>query len=68
MTAYDLDKWEQRKAAALAILAASDRLSRAGGSFLGQCVADPSPLSPKQTDWLIALADKAGVAVEAPHE
>ena len=46
---------------ALAILTGSERLSRKAGSFLGQCVADPAPLSDKQADWFEQLAERAGV-------
>ncbi|MXO71739.1 hypothetical protein [Alteraurantiacibacter buctensis] len=61
---YHLESWEQRRQAALQILA-NGRLSRAAGSFMGQCVADASPLSDKQIDWFLTLAERAGVAVEA---
>ena len=38
--------------AALAVLNSGTNLSRKGGSFLGQCVADDGRLSPAQADWL----------------
>ncbi|MEC7819192.1 MAG: hypothetical protein VX454_11095 [Pseudomonadota bacterium] len=54
---------------ALAILTGSERLSRKAGSFLGQCVADPAPLSEKQADWFEQLAERAGVEWEGSrHE
>ncbi|MXO72381.1 hypothetical protein [Alteraurantiacibacter buctensis] len=62
---YHLESWEQRKRAALQILANDHRLTRKSGSFLGQCVADPTPLSDKQIDWFLTLAERSGVAVEA---
>lgn len=51
-----------RKQAALALLNGEHRLSRKAGSFLGQLVADPSPLSDAQADWLAILLDRAGLA------
>ena len=47
--------------AALALLNGSDRLTRKAGSFLGQLVADPSPLSPAQRGWLETLLERAGL-------
>lgn len=49
------------RAAALALLNGGDRLTRAAGSFLGQLVADPTPLSEKQENWLTTLLDRAGL-------
>jgi hypothetical protein len=68
MTGYTLNDHAGRKAAALAILAGSERLTRKAGAYLGQVVADETPLSDKQIDWFLSLAERAGVAVEAPHE
>lgn len=36
-------------------------LTRAAGSFCGEIVADPRPLTPKQADWLAKLLAKAGL-------
>lgn len=47
--------------AALALLSGAYRLSRKAGQFLGQVAVDPSPLSPKQNDWLAKLLEKAGL-------
>ena len=47
--------------AALALLQAEARLTRKAGSFLGQCVVDPSPLSPAQFEWISTLLDRAGL-------
>lgn len=47
--------------AALAVLSSGAHVSRKGGSFLGQTVVDPTPLSASQRDWLIALLKKAGL-------
>lgn len=48
------------RSAALALLNSDARLSRKAGSFLGQIVADDTPLSDKQADWLCTLLDRAG--------
>lgn len=52
-----------RRVAALSILATEARLTRKAGSFLGQCVADETPLTERQIDWLLTLAERAGVEV-----
>ena len=49
------------RAAALALLNGDSRLTRKAGSFLGQCVADPAPLTESQSSWLDALLEKAGM-------
>lgn len=49
--------------AALVILEKGDRLTRKGGSFLGQVVVDSTPLTPKQTAWFDQLAERVGVVV-----
>ena len=54
---------EQRKAA-LAILASDSRLTRRAGAFCGQCAVDDTPLSEKQLDWFLTLAERAGVKLE----
>lgn len=56
--------FEQQRAAALAILAKSERLTRKAGSSLGQLVADSTPMSPAQLEWFVTLAERAGVPVE----
>lgn len=43
------------KAAALALLNSDTSLSRKAGSFLGQVVVDPTPLSPAQRSWISLL-------------
>ncbi len=45
--------------AALALLNSEASLTRKSGSFLGQVVADPSPLTEAQRDWLVKLLDRA---------
>lgn len=57
--------FDERRTLALHILEHGDRLTRKAGQFLGQCVVDPLPLSDKQEDWLLALAERAGPAVES---
>lgn len=47
------------RAAALALLASSVRLTRKAGSFLGQLAVDPSPMTSAQADWLSKLLEKA---------
>lgn len=49
---------------ALAILTKGERLTRRSGSFLGQLVADPTPMSPAQVDWFHQLAERAGVDLD----
>lgn len=41
-------------------------LTRGAGSFCGEIIADPRPLTPKQADWLAKLLAKAGLP--APEE
>ncbi|USU09994.1 hypothetical protein NF700_06980 [Sphingomonadaceae bacterium OTU29MARTA1] len=53
--------FDNQRGAALALLTAGTRLSRKAGSFLGQCVVDPTPLSPKQEDWLTTMLARAGL-------
>jgi hypothetical protein len=36
-------------------------LTRKAGSFLGQCITDPSPLTDRQAEWLTQLLEKAGL-------
>ncbi|MFZ5696164.1 MAG: hypothetical protein ACOY4N_11030 [Pseudomonadota bacterium] len=48
-------------AAALALLNSGGRFSRRAGSFLGQCVVDPTPLTPAQAAWLGTLLERAGL-------
>lgn len=45
--------------AALALLNCGMDLTRKAGSFLGQCVADPVPLTERQVDWLAKLLERA---------
>ncbi|MBU6395762.1 MAG: hypothetical protein KGQ75_14425 [Sphingomonadales bacterium] len=45
--------------AALALLTSGCRLTVKAGTFLGQIAVDPSPLSPKQGDWLEKMLERA---------
>ena len=59
-----------QREAALALLNGSSRITRKAGSFLGQCVADPMPLTPSQREWLDTLLERAELpplAMEAAH-
>ena len=47
--------------AALALLNSSARLTRKAGSFLGQLVVDPTPMTPSQAEWLGILLGRAGL-------
>ena len=49
------------RAAALALLNGTSRLSRKAGQFLGQLAVDPSPMSEAQADWLGKLLERAGL-------
>jgi hypothetical protein len=60
----DLHHAELRKAA-LAILASSGRQTRKAGSFLGQCIVDDTPLTNKQLEWFLTLAERANVEVSS---
>lgn len=49
------------RAAALALLNGTSRLSRKAGQFLGQLAVDSTPMSKAQADWLAKLLDRAGL-------
>lgn len=49
------------RAAALALLTGTSRLSRKAGQFLGQLAVDDSPMSEAQAGWLAKLLDRAGL-------
>jgi hypothetical protein len=57
--------FDERRTLALHILGHGDRLTRKAGQFLGQCAVDPTPLSDKQFDWLLALAERVSPSVES---
>jgi hypothetical protein len=47
--------------AALALLNGQSRLTRKAGSFCGQLVVDPTPMTQAQRDWLVTLLERAGL-------
>ncbi|CAN5126513.1 hypothetical protein BH11PSE5_BH11PSE5_18350 [soil metagenome] len=49
------------RAAALALLNGTSRLSRKAGQFLGQLAVDSTPMSEAQADWLAKLLDRASL-------
>jgi hypothetical protein len=61
---FTLDDADQRRALALALLTGESWLSRKAGTFLGQVVVDPAPLTDAQAAWLVSLAERAGHDVE----
>lgn len=54
------DAFEARRGAAMLLLTSNVGLTRKAGSFLGQCVVDPTPLTAAQAEWLNKLLDRAG--------
>lgn len=56
------DAFEARRSAAMLVLTRATGLTRKAGSFLGQCVVDPTPLTAAQAEWLNKLLDRAGYA------
>jgi hypothetical protein len=55
---------QRRTELSLALLIANDRLSRRAGSFLGQLIVDPTPMTEAQERWFLQLVDKAGPRIE----
>lgn len=53
--------FSDHRAAALALLYSTSRLSRKAGQFLGQLAVDSTPMSEAQADWLAKLLDRAGL-------
>ena len=53
--------FSDHRAAALALLNGTSRLSRKAGQFLGQLAVDTTPISEAQADWLAKLLDRAGL-------
>lgn len=56
--------FERRRGFALHILAHGERLTRRSGSFLGQLVCDPTPMSAAQAEWFGQLAKRAGIDLD----
>lgn len=58
-----MDEETKLRALALALLNNGDGINRRSGQFLGQlCAPDHYPLTPKQSDWLGKLAERAGMS------
>ena len=55
------EPFSDHRAAALALLNGTSRLTRNAGRFLGQIAVVSSPLSDGQTNWLAKLLDNAGL-------
>jgi hypothetical protein len=53
--------FQDQRAAALALLNGSSRLSRKAGQFLGQLAVDSTPMSDAQAGWLAKLLERAGL-------
>lgn len=60
----DVLPFEKRREMALEILTRGVRLTRKSGSFLGQLIADPTPMSDAQVEWFEQLAERAGLTVK----
>lgn len=56
-----METFTDQRAAALALLNGSSKLTRKAGSFLGQLAVDPTPMTQPQADWLATLLDRAGL-------
>jgi len=54
------DAFQARRGAAMLVLTSKVVLTRRAGSFLGQCIVDPTPLTDAQSEWLGKLLDRAG--------
>ena len=57
MTAFS----DQRSAALSLLNDPNAQLSRKAGSFLGQLVTDPRPMTAKQANWLSTLLERSGL-------
>lgn len=53
--------FKTHRAAAMALLQSETRLTRKAGSFLGQLVADTTPMTDAQAEWLGNLLERAGL-------
>lgn len=58
-----MDSFPARRGAAIQILTTSEKLTRKAGSFLGQLIVDPTPMTPAQAEWFTKLAARAGVSI-----
>ena len=53
--------FHNQRTAALALLNSDARLTRKAGSFLGQLVVDPTPMTEAQSSWIATLLERAGL-------
>lgn len=60
--------FRNHREAALALLNGDSRLTRKAGSFLGQLVVDPTPMSSAQAEWLETLLERAGLPALAEED
>ncbi|HWV12581.1 MAG TPA: hypothetical protein VN110_04735 [Sphingobium sp.] len=67
-SAANMPPFIDHSAAALALLNRGERLTRKAGSFLGQLVVDPTPMTDAQASWLATLLDRAGLPPVAGDE
>ncbi len=67
-SAANMPPFIDHSAAALALLNRGERLTRKAGSFLGQLVVDPTPMTEAQANWLATLLDRAGLPPVAGDE
>ena len=56
--------FDEQRQIALAILTQGQGLSRAAGSFLGQCAVERNPITEKQAAWFEQLAERAGIDID----
>jgi hypothetical protein len=56
--------FERRRQLALEVLATGERLTRKTGSFLGQLICDPTPMSSAQFEWFVGLVERAGLSLD----
>ncbi|WP_072384072.1 hypothetical protein [Novosphingobium sp. NDB2Meth1] len=57
----DAFTFEKRRELALSILTKGERTSRRAGSFLGQLIVDPTPMTEAQAKWFDQLVERAGL-------
>jgi hypothetical protein len=53
--------FQSHREAALALLNHGGPLTRKAGSFLGQLIVDPTPMTAAQRSWLDTLLERAGL-------
>lgn len=58
---FDAFTFEKRRDLAFSILTKGERLTRRSGSFLGQLIVDPTPMTEAQAKWFDQLVERAGL-------